>query len=287
MKTPPALYWVSKSLLSPRRTPPPPEGTRWSSTWAGPQSPTRRPPQGVAVPLPHPGIHGSLAPWQVQAGPRSVKDRQGGEQEQRALSWTWALNSGWPNSILAPLLRPYSGSEPSRCGGQTAGASQGACGLKSAALPADGHTLGYFGSLSSEPGPVAFIPEPLEVWSEVWYVPPLSRICPVPRAPPRSARVEWAATAPSLASCCSQPLQPPLPALHALEQGPGPSGRRALEASFTPRGDGQGQQGRAVSFPCWLHTRGPHREPRENSCYSFLHSEEITPLCSGSDLPSR
>lgn len=65
----PALYWVSKSLLSPQRLPAALEGTRWSSTWAGPQSRTHRPPQGVAVPLPHPGFHGSLAHGQIRARP--------------------------------------------------------------------------------------------------------------------------------------------------------------------------------------------------------------------------
>lgn len=159
MKTPPALYWVSKSLLSPQRPPwrepgGPPPGRGHS-----PQP--RRPPQGVAVALPHPGIHGFLAHWQsrpggVRADPRSVKDRQGGEQ--RALSWTWALNSGWPSSILAPLLRPHSGSEPSRCGGQTAGASQGACGLKSAALPRRWPHPGLFWEFELRARPCCFHP---------------------------------------------------------------------------------------------------------------------------------
>lgn len=189
MKTPPALYWVCKSLLSPQRPPwrepgGPPPGRGHSAGPAGLLKEGQFPSHTLASMTSW--LIGRSRPSRGRANPRSVKDRQGGEQ--RALSWTWALNSGWPSSILAPLLRPYSGSEPSRCGGQTAGASQGACGLKSAALPADGHTLSYFGSLSSEPSPVAFIPELLEVWSEVWFVPLLSRICPVPKASPRHSR---------------------------------------------------------------------------------------------------
>lgn len=176
----------------------------------------------MAVPLPHPGIHGSLAHRQIQArkgqGRPKVSEGQAGWGAGTAGPFLDLGSGQWvaqqhprPSAEALFRLRAQQVWRPDSWGFP-------GCLWPEVSCPSLGRPHpGYFGSLSSEPGPVAFIPELLEIWSEMWSTPLLSRICPVPRAPPghsHPVRVEWAATAPCLASCCSQALPaatPPRP----------------------------------------------------------------------------